>query len=76
MAWEERNPHEAESGSYLEIDGRRVGPFYSMAEHMLKSRGAFIRYEMDKLHDRVAKLRDLEPPEPAGPKPCWKFWAS
>jgi hypothetical protein len=75
LAWEERNPHEGEPGSYLEIDGRRVGPFYSMAEHMLKSRGAFIRYEMDKLHDRVARLRDREPPpEPPGLRPWWQFW--
>jgi hypothetical protein len=74
LAWEETNPHENETGDYLEIDGRKVGPFYSMAEHMLKSRGAFVRYEMDKLHDRVMKVRDVVPTEPPDRKPWWKIW--
>jgi hypothetical protein len=64
LAWEEKNPHENEMGSYLEIGGRRVGPFYSMGEHILKDRAEFVRWEMDKLHDRVARLRDKEPPGP------------
>ena len=74
LAWEEQNPHENEAGSYLEIGGRRLGPFYSMGEHMLKDRGSWIRYEMDKLHDRVMKVRDVVPPEPPGPRPWWKLW--
>lgn len=64
LAWEERNPHEDEVGSYLEIGGRRLGPFYSFNELSLKNRASWIRYEMDKLHDRVAKLRGVIPPEP------------
>jgi hypothetical protein len=74
LAWEEKNPHENEAGSYLEIGGRKLGPFYSMAEHALKNRAAYIRYEMDQLHDRVRKLKDVVPPEPPGAKPWWKFW--
>jgi hypothetical protein len=32
LAWEKRNPHENEAGSYLEIGGRRLGPFYTFGE--------------------------------------------
>jgi hypothetical protein len=64
LAWEERNPHENEAGSYLEIGGRRLGPFYTFAELSLKNRAAQIRYEMDKLHDRVMKVKGVIPPEP------------
>jgi hypothetical protein len=74
LSWEERNPHEAETGSHLKIDRRRVGPVYSVAEHMLKRRGAFSRYEMDELHDREARLRDRDLHGPPGPKPWWRFW--
>lgn len=74
LAWEERNPHESETGSYLEIGGRTLGPFYTFGEMALKDRASRMRYEMDKLHDRVAKLREVVPPEPPGPKPWWKFW--
>lgn len=74
LEWEQRNPHEDEPGAYLEIDGRKVGPFYSMAESMLKSRASFVRYQMDQLRDRVMKIKDVTPPEPPGPKPWWKFW--
>jgi hypothetical protein len=74
LAWEERNPHENETGSYLEINGRKLGPFYSFGELSLKNRASWIKYEMDKLHDRVMKVRTVEPPEPPGAKPWWKFW--
>lgn len=73
LAWEERNPHENEPGSYLEIGGRRLGPFYTFGELSLKHRAARIRYEMDKLHDRVMKVKDVVPPVP---KPWWKVWGS
>jgi hypothetical protein len=76
-AWEQKNPHEDEAGTYLEVNGRRLGPFYSiysMGEHSLKNRGDWIRYEMDKLHDRVMKVRDVVPPESAGRRPWWKLW--
>jgi hypothetical protein len=63
-AWELRNPHEPEAGSYLEVEGRTVGPFYSMGEIMLRGRAQWVRYEMEKLHDRVMKVRDCVPPEP------------
>lgn len=75
LAWEEKNPHENEAPSYLEIGGRKLGPFYSLGEHALKNRGTYIRYEMQEFHDRVMKLREVVPPEPPGPKPWWKFWA-
>ena len=45
LAWEERNPHENEVGSYLEIGGRRLGPFYTFGEISLKNRASWIRYE-------------------------------
>jgi hypothetical protein len=74
-AWEERNPHEPEAGTFLEVDGRQLGPFVSMGELMLQNRAGWIRYQMEKLHDRVMRLRDRVPPEPAGPrKPWWKPW--
>lgn len=74
LAWEERNPHENEIGSYLEIGGRRLGPFYTFEEISLKNRASWIRCEMDKLHDRVMKVKDVVPPEPPGLKPWWKCW--
>ena len=76
LAWEERNPHENEAGSYLEIGGRRLGPFYTFGELALKNCAARIRYEMDKLHDRVMKLRDVIPPEPPESRPWWRIWGS
>jgi hypothetical protein len=38
VAWEKRNSHENEVGSYLEIGGRRLGPFYTFGEISLKNR--------------------------------------
>ena len=75
VAWEERNPHENEAGSYLEIGGRKLGPFYTFGEIALKNKSSRIRYEMEKLHDRVMKLRDVVPPEPPV-RPWWKVWGS
>jgi hypothetical protein len=63
LAWEERNPHEKETGSYLEIRGRKLGPFYTFGELSLKHRASWIRYEMEQLHDRVMKIRHVIPPE-------------
>jgi hypothetical protein len=74
LAWEERNPHENEVGSYLEIGGRRLGPFYTFGEISLKNRASWIRYEMDQVHDRVMKVRDVVPPEPGGARPWWRIW--
>jgi hypothetical protein len=76
LAWEERNPHENEIGSYLEIGGRRLGPFYTFGEISLKNRAWRIRYEMDKLNDRVRKVKDVIPPEPPGPRRWWQIWGS
>jgi hypothetical protein len=73
LAWEDANPREPEAGSYLEVGGRRLGPFYSMAETMLANRASRIRYEMDQLRDRVARVREVVPPEPAA-RPWWKVW--
>lgn len=71
-AWEARNPHEPEVGTFLEVEGRKVGPFVSMTEVSLQSRARWVRYEMEKLHDRVMKVRNVEPPEPS--RPWWKLW--
>ena len=76
LAWEERNPHENEVGSYLEIGGRRLGPFYTFGKLALRNRVARIRYEMDKLHDRVVKLRDVVPTEPQASRPWWRIWGN
>jgi hypothetical protein len=62
--WEERNPHEPEAGTFLEIGDRKFGPFVSMGEMMLRNRAQHIRYEMEKLHDRVMRLRDRVSTEP------------
>jgi hypothetical protein len=67
LAWEERNPHENETGRYLEIGERRLGPCNTFGEHWLKSRDSRIRDEMDKLHDRVMKVKNIVPPEPPVP---------
>jgi hypothetical protein len=73
--WERRNPHEPEAGSYLEVGGRTVGPFYSMGEMSLQDRAEWLRYEMGQLHDRVMKVRARIPPEPPEPRPpWWQFW--
>jgi hypothetical protein len=72
-AWEEQNPHEKEMGTYLEVDGKRLGPFYTFGELSLSDRGSRIRYEMEQLHDRVMKVRNIVPPEPQN-KPWWKLW--
>lgn len=63
LEWEQRNPHENEMGSYVEVGGRKVGPFYSFGELSLKNRSARISYEMQHLHDRVMPLRKVTPPE-------------
>ncbi len=66
QAWEQRNPHEPEPG-----------PWISMAEMMLRDRPARVRYEMEKLHDRVMKVRDRVPPKVApAPRRWWKPWRS
>jgi hypothetical protein len=74
LAWEDRNPHENETGSYLEIGGRRLGPFYTFGELWLKDRTSWIRYETDKLHDRIMKVKNVIPPESPGSRPWWKLW--
>jgi hypothetical protein len=76
LTWEERNPHENEIGSYLEIGGRRLGPFYTLGEISLKDRTSRIRYEMEKLHDRVMRVKDVIPPEPVKARPWGQIWGS
>lgn len=61
LAWEQKNPHENETGTYLEVGGRNLGPFFSMGEHALKDRASRIRYEMYELHDRVMRVREVVP---------------
>src|SRR3954454_19865931 len=63
-AWEGRNPHEPEAGTFLQVGDRQYGPYISMGEMMLRDRPQRIRYEMEKLHERVMRVRDRVPPEP------------
>lgn len=76
LAWEKRNPHEREMGSYLEIGGRKLGPFYTFGEISLTNRASRITYEMDKLHEQVKKVKDIVPPEPPALRSWWRFWGS
>ena len=50
--------------------------FYNFGEISLKNRASWMRYEMDKLRDRVLKVKDVTPPEPPRPRPWWQFWGS
>lgn len=74
LAWDERYPRENETGRYLEINGRKLGPFYSRGDLSLKNRASWLRYEVDELHDRMARVREVVPPDPPGQQPWWKFW--
>lgn len=77
MDWEARNPHEREAGSWIEVEGRRLGPFYSVAEHAVRDRQERMIYEMQKLHDRVMPLRMIVPLEPDRKtiRSCWlRLW--
>jgi hypothetical protein len=49
-AWERANPHEPETG-----------PWISMVEMSLRNRPAWLRFEMEELHDRIMRVRDREP---------------
>jgi hypothetical protein len=76
-AWEERNPHEPAAPSFIKIGDRRFGPCISMGEMMVRNRAIHVRYEMEKLHDRVMKVRNYIPPEPsAAGRPWWKIWGN
>ncbi len=69
LAWEERYPHENETGSYLEVGGRTLGPFYTLGELALKNRAAWITYEMGMFHGRVMQVKNIVPPEPPETRP-------
>jgi hypothetical protein len=56
LAWEEANPYESEPG-----------PWITIGEVMLRNRPQRIRWEIEKLHDRVMKVRDREPRESIAP---------
>jgi uncharacterized protein DUF6896 len=73
-AWEERNPQKQETGSYLDIGARKLGPFYTFGELFLRNRGVWLRHEMEQLHDRVLQLKNVIPPEPPEPRKWWRFW--
>lgn len=78
--WESRHPREPEAGAYVEIDGRRIGPSVTVGEHMLLSMPAWLRQEMQELHERVLRVRHVVPPEPltvtdcTRRRPWWKWW--
>lgn len=74
LAWEQRNPHENEAGTYLEVGGRTFGPLYSVGEISLMNRTAWIRHEMETMHDRAMKVRWVVPPEPPAGRPWWRIW--
>jgi len=74
LAWEQNNPHEDEVGAYIEVNGRQLGPFYSFGELALKNRSSRIQYEMQRLHDRVMKVRDVVPIEPKHHAKSWWHW--
>jgi hypothetical protein len=73
--WEDRNPHEPEAPTFLQIGEREYGPCISMSEMMLRNRAQHLRYEMEQRHNRVMKVRDVVPPEPSRLRRFrWKFW--
>lgn len=61
LAWEKLNPHQEEVGVYIEIDGQKRGPFYSMNELSLRNNLEMLRYDMQELHDRVMQVRHVIP---------------
>ena len=61
LAWEQNNPHENEIGHYVERGGRRLGPFYSFSEQFLKTSAQWLQFQMQRLHDRVMKIRNVVP---------------
>lgn len=73
LAWEVRNRHENEISSYLEIGGRKLGPFYTFSEPSLRNRVWWIAHQMAEFHDRVMKVKDIVPREPPDPRPWWQF---
>src|SRR5262245_27454317 len=56
LAWEKRNTHENEVGSYLKIGGRRLGPFYTFGEISRKIRASWIREQMDALRSERRRV--------------------
>jgi len=74
LDWEERNPHENEVGSYEEIGGRKLGPFYTFGELALKNCAIYLRYEMESLHDRVMAVKSVVPAASSPSRQWWKFW--
>jgi hypothetical protein len=69
LAWEAANPHEPEPG-----------PWMTLKEMALRNCPGWIHSEMERLHDRVMRLRDREPGEPlaqqAGPLRRLTAWLS
>ena len=55
LAWEKRNPHEHEVGSYLEIGGRRLGPFYTFGEISLKNRASWMSADQTRRRITASK---------------------
>jgi hypothetical protein len=62
MEWEDRNPREPESG-----------PWISMEEMLLKHCDGHLQYEMEKLHDRVLRLRGQVRAKPSSK---WEWFRS
>jgi hypothetical protein len=60
LDWERRNPREPEPG-----------PFITMDEMTLRMSDGTIHWEMEKLHDRVMKLRSTVPARPK--RPWWRL---
>lgn len=64
LVWEERNPRERETGSFVEIGGRTHGPFHTSREHNLAQCNAYLRFEMASICDRVMPWREVVPTSP------------
>jgi hypothetical protein len=60
LDWERRNPRQPEQG-----------PFITMDEMTLRMSDGTIHWEMEKLHDRVMKLRSTVPARPK--RPWWRL---
>jgi hypothetical protein len=61
--WEERHPHEPETGRFI-----------SMTERSLRMRGSFLQSTVEKLHDQVLPLRDRDVSPRQRSRRWWQFW--
>lgn len=65
LAWEAKNPHEPERGSFIEVDGRTHGPLYTVGHVFLSECPLRLRAATSVWHERVMNVRHVIPSEPA-----------